>query len=68
MCKAHTADDARGIIFDGRHAVGIVWVLALGDQIVNEYSIEDHTRTVDEGFQATFDFNLVKKLVFVSSQ
>ena len=38
MFKAHhTADDTRGIL-DGGHAVCIVWVLALGDQVVNGYS------------------------------
>ena len=38
MFKAHrTADDTRGIL-DDSHAVCIVWVLALGDQVANGYS------------------------------
>ena len=56
MFKAHTADDTRSI-FDGSHAVSIVWVLALGNQITNRYSIGDRTRTVNECFEAASDFN-----------
>ena len=40
MFKAHTADDMRSIL-DGSRSVSIVWVLALGNQIANGYSIGD---------------------------
>ena len=56
MLKAHTADDTSSIL-DGSHAVSIVWVLALGNQIANGYSIGDRTRTVNECFETASDFN-----------
>jgi hypothetical protein len=56
MFKAHTADDPRSIL-DGSHAVSIVWVLGLGNQIANGYNIGDRTHTVDECFEAASDFN-----------
>ena len=64
MFKAHTADDTRGIL-DDSHAVSIVWVLGLGNQIANGYSIGDRTRTVDECFETASDFNLMKGDEFV---
>ena len=56
MLKAHTADDTSSIL-DGSHAVSIVWVLALGNQIANGYSIGDRTRTVNECFETVSDCN-----------
>ena len=55
MLKAHTADNTSSIL-DDRHAVSIVWVLALGNQIANGYSIGDRTRTVNECFETVSDF------------
>jgi hypothetical protein len=45
MLKTHTADNMSSI-FDGSHAVSIVWVLALGNRIANRDSIGDHTRVL----------------------
>ena len=47
------------------HAIIIVWVLALGDQIVNGDSIGDRTRTVTECFEIVSNFNLMEGCEFV---
>ena len=59
MFKAHAAGDTRSIL-DGSHAVSIVWVFALGNQIADGFNIGDHTCTVDECFEAASDFNPVE--------
>ena len=68
MLKAHMTDDTRRIL-DGSHAVSIVWVLALGNQIANDgYSIGDRNRTVDECFEAASHFNLIEGGYFVQEE
>ena len=59
MLKAHAADNTRSIL-NCSHTVSILWVLAIGKQIANGYSIGDRTCNVDACFEAAPDFNLME--------
>jgi hypothetical protein len=64
MLKSHSTDNLSSIL-DDIHAISIVWVLALENQITNGDSIGDCTHTVNECFEIASNFNRMVGCEFI---